>query len=434
MIRSFYILLFLVPGLCPIKAQDVFINKDTTVDGVWNLPKGSLLRFGSKGFIRGTGTIKGGIIDAATTQWIFDSTLSVQPEGTYSTFFSARWFGAGYVKDNAGVLQKGIQTVLDNYGKLKKLFIPAGHYQFSRPLQVYRIYKDNYTACTIHLYGESSFWDSGSGTTLEYTGTSGYALGLQLNKGTEINNLTLKGQFKAPGGNDSAYFNIPFHQFKDANGKCDELYAGIVVDYDGSKNTGGSTGLKLHDLNVGNFSINYLVSPNGKTFNADILLFENIRCGDAKVGFATGQAQEKGNVIRGIYSWGSIHTLFSSGRYGKKQAGNYTIDGGNIAGRCIRLFDLSQAGWYNTNISNIYAESIASIGHVNSQIPVSISNSTFHFVYSSVIGRQTLFSCNQEKVVFTNCIFRYYGRKDPMLFKGPCNFINCHFSGPRVKE
>lgn len=434
MIRSFCCLLFLLQSFSKAAAQDFFINKDTTINGVWTLPKGSLLRFGSNGYIRGSGTIKGGIIDAAPNQWIFDSSLTLQPEGTYSTFFSARWLGAGYVKDNAGVLQKGIQTVLENYGPLKHFFIPAGLYKYSKPLQVFRIYKDKYTACTIHIFGESSFWDSGTGTTLEYTGTSGFALGLQLNKGSEINNLILKGQFKAPAGNDSTYYNIPFDKYKDANGICDDLYAGIVIDYDGTKNSGGSTGLKLHDLSVGNFTINYLISPNGKTFNADILLFENIRCGDAKVGFANGQAQEKGNVIRGIYSWGSVHTLFSSGRYGKKQAGSYTIDGGNIAGRCIRLFDLTQAGWYNTNISNIYAESIASVGHVSTQIPVSISNSTFHFVYSSVIGKQTLFSCNSEKVAFTNCIFRYYGRKDPMLIRGNCTFTNCHFSGPRVKE
>jgi hypothetical protein len=44
---------------------------------------------------------------------------------------------------------------------------------------------------------------------------------------------------------------------------------------------------------VGNFTIDYLVSPNGKTFNADILVFENIRCGDARVGFASGQARRK---------------------------------------------------------------------------------------------------------------------------------------------
>lgn len=431
---SVFFFLFYTVYTTVTHAQDIYISKDTTVNNTWNIPKGTILKFGSKGKISGTGTIKGGIIDAAYTQWIFDSTLTVSPEGTYNHVFSARWFGAGSVKDNAGVLQKGINTVLANSNTLRHFFIPRGVYAFSKPLTVASLYKEQYGGCTIHIYGESSFWDSGSGTTLQYTATDGFALGLQLNKGSEINNLTILGQFKAPGDADSAYYNIPFDKFNDVNGKCSPSYAGLVIDYDGSRNSSGSTGIKVHDLNIGNFTINYSISPNGKTVNADILLFENIRCGNAKVGFATGQAQEKGNVIRGIYSWGSIHTLYVAGRYGKAQAGSYTIDGGNIAGKCIRLFDISQAGWYSTNISNIFAESLGSIGNISTQIPVNISNSTFHFVYANKIGKQTLLSSNNEKVSFNHCIFRYYGKNDPMKFTGRATFNNCQFSGQVVSQ
>jgi hypothetical protein len=416
------------------KARDIFINKDTTINNTWNIPKGTILKFGSKGRISGNGTIRGGIIDAYLHQWIFDSSLSVFPEGTYANGFSAKWFGAGYVKDNAGVLQKGINTVLANPSTLRHFLIPRGVYSYSKPLQVAVMYKDAYAGCTIHIYGESSFWDSGTGTTLQFAGTDGFALGLQLNKGSEINNLTITGRFKAPQLKDSAYYNIPFDAFNDAEGKCTPLYAGLVIDYDGSKNTSGSTGLKIHDMNVGNFTIDYLISPNGKTFNADILVFENIRCGDAKVGFATGQAQEKGNVIRGIYSWGSIHTLFSSGRYGKAQAGNYTIDGGNIAGKCIQLFDIRQQGWYSTTILNLYSESLGRIGTITSQIPTNISNCTFHFAYPSKAGRQNLLSSNTDKVSFNHCIFRYYGLPDAMIFNANASFNNCQFSGPKVKQ
>ena len=424
--------LLLLFNIC--RAQDILINKDTTVNNTWVIPKGTILKFGSKGRISGSGTIRGGIIDAYLHQWIFDTSLSIFPEGTYTNVFSAKWFGAGYVKDNAGVLQKGITTVLANAASLRHFMIPKGIYSYSKPLQVATIYKDAYVGCTIHIYGESSFWDSGTGTTLQYTGTDGYALGLQLNKGSEINNLTITGRFKAPQLKDSAYYNIPFDAYNDVEGKCAPLYAGLVIDYDGSKNSSGSTGLKIHDMNVGNFTIDYLISPNGKTFNADILVFENIRCGDAKVGFATGQAQEKGNIIRGIYSWGSIHTLYSSGRYGKAQAGNYTIDGGNIAGRCIQLFDIRQQGWYSTTILNLYSESLGRIGTITSQIPTNISNCTFHFVYPSKVGKQNLLNSNTDKVSFNHCIFRYYGLPDPMIFNANASFNNCQFSGPIVKQ
>ena len=417
-----------------IFSQDIFISKDTSINKTWNIPAGTILKFGSKGHISGTGTIKGGIIDAAPGQWIFDTTLTIFPEGTYGKDFSAKWFGAGYVKDNSGALQKGINTVIANYTGLRNFFIPKGTYEFSKPLIIANLVKDQYYPVTIHMYGESSFWDCCSGTTLKYTSTEKFALGLQLNKGTEINNLTINGQFRSPGGSDSAYYNIPYDKYTDANGKCGFMYAGIVIDHDGTKNNGGSTGVKIHDMNVGNFSIDYLVSPNGVTFNADILIFENIRCGDAMVGFASGQAQEKGNVIRGIYSWGNIHTLFTTGRFGKAQAGSYTIDGGNIAGRCIRLFDINQSGWYSTFISNIFAESIATIGKVNSQIPSAISNSTFHFKYPSAVGKQILFFSDRGHTKFNNCIFRYYGLKDSMRIAGNPMYDNCFFSGPVIKE
>ena len=417
-----------------IQAQDIFINKDTVISKTWNLPPGTILKFGSRGHISGNGTIQGGIIDAALGQWIFDPALTIFPEGTYGKVFSAKWFGAGRVKDNSIVLQKGINTVLANPTTLRDFFIPFGEYEFSRPLLVKGIYKGKYVGATIHIFGESSFWDCCTGTTLKYTGTDSFALGLQVNKGTEINNLIITGKFKSPTLPDSVYYNLPLEKYTDANGKCGNTYAGIVVDYDGSMNSSGSTGIKIHDVSVGNFSIDYLVSPNGVTFNADILIFENIRCGDARIGFANGQAQEKGNVIRGIYSWGSIHTLYAAGRFGKTQAGSYTIDGGNIAGRCIRLFDISQAGWYNTNISNLFAESLGNIGSILTQIPTNISNCTFHFVVPSVIGRQTLFYSNNEKVVFNNCIFRYYGLKDPMKFMGYATFNNCYFSGAQSRN
>ena len=312
--RLVILIVIVCSPFCLAISQDIFINKDTTINNTWNIPAGAILKFGSKGHISGKGVIKGGIIDAALTQWIFDTSLVIQPEGTYGKDFSARWFGAGRFKDNADALQKGINTVLANLGPLRNFFIPKGLYIFGKSLTIASIRNGQYAHTTIHLYGESPFWDGGSGTTLRYTATTGFALGLQLNKGTEINNITIEGQFKSPGGKDTTYFNIPFEQYKDANGKCGDLYAGIVIDYDGSKNNSGSTAVKIHDVSVGNFTINYLVSPNGKTFNADILLFENIKCGDAKVGFASGQAQEKGNVIRGIYSWGRIHTLISIGK------------------------------------------------------------------------------------------------------------------------
>ena len=404
-------------------ANALSITKDTTISGTWDL-HGKILNL--EATVHGRGTIKNALIQANPFIQVFDTTISLS--GCHVREFSAMWYGASPAnKDNSGPLQQSINTCINNF----PLYIPAGIYNYSRSLKIFNLYQGRYIGASIHLYGEGGIWKEG--TVLHYTGND-FAMGGQYLKGAEIDHLTLQGNFKPPRLNGPAYYAIPFDQFTDP--KVSNTLAGIVIDYDGSKNTGGSTAVQLHDLNVGNFATDYLVSPNGVTSNADIILMENIRCGDARLGISCGQAQEKGNVIRGLYSWGRIHTIFATNIYGKHQAGNYTIDGGNIAGMPIRLIYNPESGWFPTNISNLYCESLGTVGLVTAgdsrnNMPTSISNCVFDFAYQSQAGTQTLFTGNSSYIKFSNCLFRYYGRYDDTLhFSGVATFENCNFSGP----
>lgn len=427
------LIFFFAPIL--VNAQDYWINHDTTVNSTWRLPSGSILHFGSKGKISGKGTIQGGIIDAASQQWIFDTSITVNPEGTYSNYFSARWYGAGKFKDNWGALNKSIQTVLQNSGSLRDLFIPKGEYLYSRPLLIAQQRGKAYMACSIHLYGEASFWDIGNGTQLTYTGTSDYALGVQKGKGVEIDHIILKGKFMAPAYTGPSYYQLALEQFiHPASPEVTPGYSGLVIDPIAVAGDGGSTGIYVHDVQATQFSIDFSISPNAQTFNADILQFERIRCGEARVGFATGQAQEKGNMIRGIYAWGNIHTLYRCGFYGKKQAGQYVIDGGNIAGRVIRLFDIRQDGWYNTTIHHLFAESIYEVGTLSSGIPMSINDCTFHFALPEQAGDRTVLQVVGSQVVFNNCLFRYYGKNTPVKVSGNPVFNQCSFGNSSLEK
>jgi len=162
------------------------------------------------------------------------------------------------------------------------------------------------------------------------------------------------------------------------------------------------------------------------------LIFQNIQLGDAKVGFQTSQAQEKGNILRGIYSWGSIHTIFSIGNSGRGQAGNYYVDGANIAGRCVRVFNLNVGGWFPSFFDKIYCESIGSIGYIYSDMPISVSNSVFDFAVHSARESIILLSSNTysgNKTKFENCTFRHYGFSFPLRFSGGAAFENCYFGG-----
>lgn len=386
--------------------------------------QGQILNISAK--ISGRGIIKNALIEASPFIQIFDTSVSL--EGCRAREFSAMWYGASTNNpDNSVALQKSINTCINSM----PLFIPRGVYKYSQSLKIFVLSNNRYVGASIHIYGEGGIWNEG--TVLYYTGDD-FALGGQLLKGTEIDHLTLKGNFHSPSVNGPAYYSIPFSDYVDP--KVSPTLAGIVIDYDGSKNKGGSTAVQLHDLNVGNFAIDYEISPNGSTFNADIIIMENIRCGDARLGISSGQAQEKGNVIRGLYSWGRIHTIFANNIFGKHQAGNYTIDGGNIAGKCIRLIYNTTSGWFPTHIYDLYCESLGSIGTITcgdskNNIPTTINNCVFDFAYISEAGSQVLLNSNSPFIRFNNCLFRYYGNySDTLRFNGIATFDNCSFSGP----
>ncbi|MDP4285508.1 MAG: hypothetical protein Q8891_13870 [Bacteroidota bacterium] len=418
-------LMTMVLSFLLLEAGATSITRDTTISGTWDL-KGQVLNLSAK--ISGNGTIKNALIEANPFIQVFD--VSVSLAGCRAREFSAMWYGASATNpDNSAALQKSINTCINSM----PLYIPRGIYNYSQSLKIAVLYKNQYVGASIHIYGDGGLWNEG--TVLHYTGND-FALGGQYLKGTEIDHLTLKGNFHSPSVTGPAYYSIPFSEYNDP--KVGQNLSGIVIDYDGTKNTGGSTAVQLHDLNVGNFAIDYAISPNGATFNADIILMENIRCGDARLGISSGQSQEKGNVIRGLYSWGRIHTIFASNIYGKHQAGNYTIDGGNIAGMPVRLIYNPESGWFPTHISNLYCESLGSIGMITAgdsknNMPTSISNCVFNFAVQPLAGTQLLLTSNSTFIQFTNCLFRYYGRySDTLHFNGIATFDNCSFSGPVV--
>lgn len=179
----------------------------------------------------------------------------------------------------------------------------------------------------------------------------------------------------------------------------------------------------------------YDISPNGVTFNADIIRFTNIHCGDGRIGIRSGQAQEKGNVIDGIYSWGKLNTLIQIGKSGKYQGGKYDVYNCNIAGNCYQLFDINLSGWNGFSMIGGSIEGISTLGTINAwnsvyMPPVNIANLTVRFLP----GNQTLFTSNSAKVKLSDCALWFYDGKccQPMNFTGPMTFDNCDFGRGEV--
>lgn len=428
MIKWLFILLFVSAS----SQAQIVISKDTTLNTTWDFGD-MTYEIAGQTHISGKGTLKGGYIKAGIFQDIFDTTLTVSPKGVYDGKFCTSWFGAKPSNpDNYSALNKSIRTCLDN-GIINCYIPPMGIYNYSQPLEIANIYKGNYVGATLHFYGSQSFWDSNDRCVLNLTKASDWAINLQLNKGSEIDHLKFTGQWTSPTGNDSAYYNTSYDDFKDVSGNnCNNWYYGICIDRKSNQNgnSNGSTGIKIHDVFISKFTHLIAISQSMTTLNAEILSFENVRLGDGKTGILCDQAQEKENFIKGLYAWGRLHTVVSIGSNGRKQAGYWLIDGVNIAGRVIRGFDLNASGWYPTHITNVYAESLGTIGNITStNLPITISKSVFHFALKADAGERLLLKTNSNSIKFSDCVFRYYGNTDDIKISGAVTFDNCSFSG-----
>ena len=390
-----------VPTKASYKAP-LFLE-DTVMNGIYDAG-GKVMHI--EGNISGNVTITNAIIEANLYIRIFDTTVILQNCRTKE--FSTAWYGAKNTnEDNSVQLQKSISTCIAN--GIKNLYC-AESYSYSQTLSAFNIYGGNYVGFGLNFYGDGDRWDTKQ--TLIYTG-KGNAFQVQYAKGGSISKLGIKGN--SPG-------------------------SGIVVDYDGSKNTGGTTGFFIEDMFVDGFDVLYDISQNGKTFNADILRLTNIHCGNCRVAFRSGQAQEKGNVIDGIYSWGTCQILIQIGKSGKSQAGKYDVYNCNIAGNCHQLFDINLAGWNGFSLRGGSVEGISTLGTITAwnsvyMPPVNISDLTVRFLP----GTQTLFTSNSSKVQISNCALWFYNGVccQQMNFSGPFIWDNndcgsCVINDPQI--
>ena len=415
-------------------SNTIIMVADTTVNGIWD-GGGKVLRINDY-VIHGTGTMQNCIIDAALTQQVFDTSINLKNIQTYNDVFSTAWYGTSSLKaDNFWNIQKSINTCLNN--GIRNCFTPNGIYKYSKTIEIQSIANNAFQFCSLHFYGDASYWDEGTGTTFQFTGVTSPGFNMQLNKGTEIDHIMFFCLWKSPNTPDTVYYNTSEANYKDVSGNnLPDGYAGVTVDWhmplDG-KTRSGSTGIHLHEVSIGNYGMLLAMSQNGFTQNDDIMRVENLHLYDGKFGIVNGQAQEKDMEFSGVYSWGNLFCVVSIGKHGAFQAGDYSFDGANIAGRNIHCFDISVAHWYSTHITNWFAESIATVGTFAAQIPITIDNSTFDCVYPATIGRQYLVSSNSTQVIFTNSTIRYYdGSNTDIWVQGSATFNNCYFGGGKI--
>lgn len=399
-------------------AQDR-ITTDTIISGVWNL-HGKVLKIEAK--ISGNVTIQNAIIEANPYVQIFDTSVVLQ--NCKAREFSTAWYGAKRSRtDNSRYLQITSDACIAN--GINNLYV-ADSYRYSQSLKICNLYNGIYTGVNLNIYGDGNMHNQQQ--TLTYTGT-GFGIGVQVAKGGSIRGLWLKGNYEPSTATGANYYNTAWPEMPGHNG--------IVVDYDGTLNTSGSTDFKVVDCNVSNYDVAYSISPNAVTFNADNLLFDRIRVHDSRIGFQSNQAQEKGNIITFIESWGKLHTLIQIGKSGKFQAGNYVIQNGNIAGEPVQLFDIVLSGWNTFHVKNMYAEALGRVGGINAWTTQAILPAVItidaRMKSQTVAGVQTIFTSNTSRIHLRDSRIAYFGETGfNMNFSGHMTIDNCDFGASRV--
>jgi hypothetical protein len=439
-----------------IKTIELDAQQTITINGTL-VCGGKKIVFTSGAKFTGTGVIDNAVIDADYSDQIFDTTISLTNCRLTDTRFSVKWFGAtgsGSIDDQPAI-QKAIDTIVKNPTLGKDLYFPKGNYRINAPIIVYDWDGDlnNYRFTSVNLIGgiASHFTNTLSEAIITANFTNTFAIGIQRCRSLVIQGLVIQGAFDPVWGSRPAtdYYEGDYDTWARQWGVRDEPhspYAGIVIDpfrmdgdlpedvypgmeawYRGSTR-GGSSGIMVKECRITGFTVGIILGPSGFTNNAENIRVEDVTIETCKVAFASTQRQEKNNSIKGLISWNGVHTILDTSSYGQRRGCPPNIDGMNIAGNTIRLFNIT---WlqFNVTFKNIYAEVLYNIGNLKGGIGM-ISMEGCDLDFNGVLPLVPTVHCNATTVKFDNCKLRYYDDlfNKRLCFSGDNNlFVNCSF-------
>jgi hypothetical protein len=344
--------------------------------------------------------------------------------------------------------------------QIPNYFLPAGRFPMKEPLIGKKKVNGSYVFWTTNLIGTGTAGESdGSGTIFDFTQSPNVAfgIGLQDAKGVIVRGIKVWGAFNPPPGD---FYNSSYATYGD--GKCRDKqyspYAGIVIDPFGPSvpadggfpgtdaygvslttyyfgNRSGSTGVHLTEDFITGWVVDVITSPNGLTQNADNLTYDFLQVGNSKTNFAGCQDQEKNNTIDHIMSWGQTWMIFSTGLYGAGSVGAWNLHWFSIAGKNHDFIYNNQSGYFQTNASYIFAESLKRLGTWISVNGSKMTSSVIGFAAPDEVGTYTPDMISGYGVTFDGCQLRMYGWPRPITIDpstGAANnfhFINCSMEG-----
>ena len=368
------------------------IKKINTINGTVTIPDKFELIFVNGGRFIGTGTVNGGIIKSSAINFIFDTTLTINPEGCADGWFSGRWYGANpSIADNQPYLQKSINTCLAN--GLPNLYLPRGQYSIAKGLLFHR--GDNLQT-QIHFYGDQKGLNAFSTqTVLNCTHNDNFAIALTAGKDCVFENFAISGVNQLNYSNTTAYTEGTTYLTNGSRDNRYSPYAGIAIDifhqnvtgsdrypgfegyYAAATATGGSTSCIFRNIDINGFTVARVLSPNGVTVNNESHIFEGCWISNCREGYVSCNSQERNVIIKNELIWNSVQTCYSTSVYGALNGDPPFISNINIAGNIYQFIYWPGTGYGPFfTAENIHAESLYRIGYIHGQSK--ISNSKFH--------------------------------------------------------
>ena len=307
---------------------------------------------------------------------------------------------------------------------------PVGNTVHSRPLLLQNVVNGANQMFSINLKGglSNKAYLNAYGSTIHYTGKSGFAIGVELGRSIKIENLSIVGQFGFPNSiNNQNIGTTLYSAWKDSTISDTRgfPYCGISIDpyqllQGGS---GGSSQIEVSNCAIKQFIVGAAIGCNGVTLNAEMINFIDDNIDAVKDCFAIGQDQSKTIDIERLKVWASVHTILDGVNYGKGTGGGSVFcENWNIAGNCNELFNLN-TDRFPLSAKDIYSESLFRIGNVGFGVGANFINTEIDFLSGPGLPEADYLIAGQAN--FYGGMLRYYD--DDQSHRMNLNSLNCTF-------
>jgi hypothetical protein len=350
--------------------------------------------------------------------------------------------------DSYQELQAAIDFCIDHPGY--RIHLENGDFYISHPLIVAKIVNKDYGQVSIDMEGAAYAKNSQPAYTSNIitTFTNGFAIGMQLNKGSVIRNIHFQGKFRFPNTLSQIEVDtLPFDKWKD--GICRDTrtspYAAIVIDPFGDRayynnpeytmypglekyylpgmDRAGSTAINISGCSIYDFVVGVLVTAAFQ-YNGELINVTDCRIDNCKVCYAYSQAQSKANTLFDLMVWGGVHTIVDGASYGFYHNDASTgpfVDVMNVAGSVHQLFNV-YASTFPFSAKRVYAESLFKIGIVRGLVGAHFDDFQVDFGNSGYGFPSPDFYYEGYNTTWTSCMLRLYnGLPERLVLDFPTN-------------